>query len=342
MSHRDLLAHDLLVFLLASTAAGLASAHHATAPNFDQSRIVEVAGEITDVRWQNPHIHLTLRTEEPGGGGDVWEIETNSVSIVSRFGLSAGLVAPGTQVRVAGNPGRRSDNQLWLTNVLLDDGREVLFGANYMPRWTDDTIGADTRGTITADPTGSLGLFRVWTSIGGGGALWNESYPLTAAAAAVRARFDPLTDAPTLGCVPKGMPLIMEQPYPMEIVEEGDEIVLRLEEYDTVRRVAMTDATGVGGRAPSLNGTSVGHWDGDVLVVETTDIDYPWFDKTGIRQSPAVRTVERFTLTPDGSRLDYEMTVTDPATFTAPVVLTKSWGYRPNDEVQPYNCTEVN
>ena len=48
--------------------------------------------------------------------------------------------------------------------------------------------------------------------------------------------------------------------------------------------------------------------------------------------------MERFTLTDDGSRLEYEMTVTDPATFTEPVVLTKSWAWRPNDEVRPYDC----
>jgi hypothetical protein len=136
------------------------------------------------------------------------------------------------------------------------------------------------------------------------------------------------------------MPLIMEQPYPMEIVDDGEQIVMRLEEYDTVRRIEMGGPERIAGRPASLLGNSVGRWDGDVLVVETTDIDYPWFDKTGIPQSDALRTVERFTLTGDGSRLEYEMTVTDPATFTEPVVLTKSWGYRPNDEVRPYECSE--
>lgn len=336
------LSNDAVVLLLGvAAAASPVMSHHATAPNYDESRVIEVAGEVTALRWQNPHIHLTLRSTEPDSSGQIWEIETNSVSVVSRFGLSADLVAPGTQVRVAGNPGRRRDQSLWLTNVLLDDGREMLFGTNYLPRWSDNVIGADTRGAITADLTGSLGIFRVWTSIGGGGALWNDSYPLTPEAAAARARFNPVTDAPTLGCVPKGMPLIMEQPYPMEFVDAGDEIVLRLEEYDTVRHIAMSGAPGGADAEPTILGHSVGRWDGDVLVVETTGISYPHFDKTGIPQSPAVRTVERFSLTRDGSRLDYEMTVTDPATFTAPVLLTKSWGYRPNDAVHPYNCSEV-
>ncbi len=329
------------VAILLGAPPGLA--HHATAPAYDRGRVIELSGEITDVRWRNPHIHLTLRTGDAAGESASWDLETNSVSIVSRFGLSPDLVAPGTRVRVAGNPGRIDEHALWLTNVLLEDGREILFGSAYLPRWSQDTVGAaDMRGAITADLTGSLGIFRVWTSIGGGGALWNDSYPFTPQAAAVRAAFDPVRDDPTLNCALKGMPLIMEQPYPMEFVDESDEIVLRLEEYDTVRRIAMTDHETARARPASILGNSVGRWEGDVLVVETTHVDYPWFNKTGIPQSDAVHIVERFELNADGSRLEYEMTVTDPATFTEPVVLTKRWGYRPNDEVRPYECATNN
>lgn len=321
-------------------APGLA--HHATAPAYDRGRVIELTGEITAVSWRNPHIHLTLQSSGEGSEAASWDLEANSVSIVSRFGLSADLVAPGTRVRVAGNPGKINEHSLWLTNVLLEDGREMLFGAAYLPRWSQEIIGADMRGAITADLTGAFGIFRVWTSIGGGGALWNDSYPFTSEAAAVRAAFNPVRDDPTLNCVLKGMPLIMEQPYPMEFVDEGDEILLRLEEYDTVRRIAMTNHDTARARPASLLGNSVGIWEGDVLVVETSGIDYPWFNKTGIPQSSAAHIVERFSLTQDGSRLEYEMTVTDPATFTEPVVLTKSWGWRPNDEVRPYDCAVTN
>jgi hypothetical protein len=228
----------LVTALVAAPGLG----HHATAPAYDLGQIIELTGEITEVSWRNPHIHLTLQATDEGGEAGTWDLETNSVSVVSRFGVSADLVAPGTHVRVAGSPGRVNERSLWLTNVLLEDGREVLFGSAYLPRWSERTVGAaDTRGAITADVTGSLGIFRVWTSIGGGGALWNDSYPFTPEAAAVRAAFDPVRDDPTLNCALKGMPLIMEQPYPMEFIDEDDEILLRLEEYDTVRRIAMAD-----------------------------------------------------------------------------------------------------
>ena len=90
---------------------------------------------------------------------------------------------------------------------------------------------------------------------------------------------------------------------------------------------------------PSPLGVSVGRWDGATLVVTTTRISWPFFSQLGIRQSPAVEIVERFTPTADGSRLDYEMTVTDAATFTRPVVLRQHWLWLPSVTLLPYECT---
>ena len=87
----------------------------------------------------------------------------------------------------------------------------------------------------------TAGIFRVWsTKFGEPGGLWRGDYPLTDAAKKARASFNPLTDSVAPGCRPKGMPTIMEQPYPLEFVNKGDTILLRLEEYDTVRTIVMT------------------------------------------------------------------------------------------------------
>jgi hypothetical protein len=90
---------------------------------------------------------------------------------------------------------------------------------------------------------------------------------------------------------------------------------------------------------PTPLGDSVGRWDGTTLVVTTRRISWPFFSQLGIRQSPAVEIVERFTPSANGSRLDYEMTVTDPVTFTRPVVLTQYWLWLPGVTLLPYECT---
>ena len=114
----------------------------------------------------------------------------------------------------------------------------------------------------------------------------------------------------------------MEQPYPMEFVDEGDVIVMRLEEYDTVRRILMSADAQAQAPAPGILGRSVGRWDDDVLVVETSGIDYPWLNGRGIPLSEHARIQERFEVSEDGSRLQYAMKFTDPLVFTEIVTFT--------------------
>ena len=90
--------------------------------------------------------------------------------------------------------------------------------------------------------------------------------------------------------------------------------------------------------APSLLGFSAGRWDGETLVVTTNRLSWPYFDQLGIPQSEQSEIVERFTPMPDGSRLDYDLTVTDPENFTKPVVLRNYWIWVPETRRLPYEC----
>jgi Family of unknown function (DUF6152) len=314
-----------------------ARAHHSSALVYDRGRVAEVEGTITRVIWANPHVRFELRGASPGGVEKLWAIESNSVSTVSRFGLTADLVTAGTRVKLAGNPGRQADDVLWVTNMLLPSGAEILFGAGIEPIWSKRTVGGDVRSAV-ASGSGRRDFFRTWTNVTFPPEFWGNDLPLTPAAAATKARFDPVADEPTKHCTPKGMPFVMEQPYPMEIVDAGAAILLRLEEYDTVRRIELAAAPAERAAARSILGTSVGRWDGDALVVTTTNIDYAWFNGTGIPQGPDVAIEERFALNADASRLDYTLTVSDPVTFTEPVTLRKAWEWRPGEQVRPYEC----
>jgi hypothetical protein len=90
----------------------------------------------------------------------------------------------------------------------------------------------------------------------------------------------------------------------------------------------------------TLLGRSKGRWEGETLVVTTDRIDWRYIDPSGLPQGPSSSIVERFTPSSDGTRLNYTMIITDPATFTAPVELKRSWVWRPGETVKPYNCVE--
>jgi hypothetical protein len=327
---------------------GVAAAHHSFFGRFDTETLVELEGEVTDVLWRNPHAYLGVVVD-----GVVWEVETSSLTVLKRMGIEQGTIRVGDRIRIAANPPVGDKKEMYARHVLLPDGRELLMNVGLTPRWTERSRAVGDESLLMArEGDGSrpdLGIFRVWSHTRTIARLFPEvtdasvdinAYPLTPAARAQLAEFDRGTDNPTANCVPKGMPTIMEAPYPIEFVrQDNGDILLKLEEYDLARYIYMNPGAARELTVPTPLGDSVGRWDGATLVVTTTRISWPFFSQLGIRQSPAVEIVERFTPSADGARLDYEMTVTDPATFTRPVVLRQHWLWLPSVTLLPYECT---
>jgi uncharacterized protein DUF6152 len=339
------LARGLLVL---AALPGVAAAHHSFLGRFDTQKVVELEGQVTEVLWRNPHAYFSVRAD-----GVDWEIETSSLTVLKRMGIDEGTIRVGDRIRIAANPPVGDKKEMYARNVLLPDGRELLMNVGLVPRWTKpgNAVGDDSL-LMAREGDGSrpdLGIFRVWSHTRAIARLFPEvtdptvdinRYPLTPAARAQLAKFNRATDNPTANCVPKGMPTIMEAPYPIEFKRAANgDIELEIEEYDLTRYIYMNPNVTRELTQPTPLGDSVGRWDGSALVVKTTRISWPFFSQLGIRQSPAVEIVERFTPSADGSRLDYEMTVTDPATFTRPVVLTQHWLWLPSVTLLPYECT---
>ncbi len=324
--------------------ASVAIGHHSVAAYFDQTRVLEVRGEITSVKWRNPHVGFTLKVRNDEGQDVVWDIASTSLSHISRFDLAVDELTVGDVVTVAGSPSHRDSNALYATNVLLPGNREVVLRTSGERFWSD---GSDDRISIAeiearddADPDRSM--FLVWSTVSGDpnqDAIWEASYPLTDSARAAQASWDPIGNNPLAGCEQKGMPGIMNPPYPMALVDQGDVILYRQEEFDTVRTIYMDADSAPAEPDPSIMGHSVGRWEGATLVVETTHVSWPFFDGTGIPQSEDVELEERFTMSADGKRLNYTILVTDPSTFTEPVLLDRFWMWRPEIQIEPYNCT---
>jgi hypothetical protein len=96
-------------------------------------------------------------------------------------------------------------------------------------------------------------------------------------------------------------------------------------------------------REPTPLGHSTGRWDGDTLVVTTTDIDWPYFQLyglEGIPQSVEMTLVERFTPSADGNTLTYDLAATDPRTFTRSVTAEgyRTFRWQPGFEFLPQDC----
>jgi hypothetical protein len=152
-------------------------------------------------------------------------------------------------------------------------------------------------------------------------------------------------DNPGAHCVPYGMPTMMEQAggYPIEFIQRPEQITIIFEVEGETRRVYMPGRTiPPEQRLAVRQGYSEGHWDGETLVVETTDMN-DGVDQGTYSRSDQAKITERFTLTPDpkvGKIIDYEMTMVDPVYYTRPVTFKRRWMPLPNGRIMAYNCTE--
>ena len=325
-------------------AASTAVAHHSQAAFYDVESRTEIEGEVTSTRWRNPHVAFAVTVMGADGQEEDWSVESNSLNALERIGISPDTVAVGDQIRIWGPRSRFELHSMRAYNILLANGEEVIMmpQATTERHWTDHQLLAVTSLLENVDVTESVaqadGIFRVWAY--GRIRLLNPELPLTATAAAAKAAFDPVTDDPVMRCIPTGMPAVMDVTFPIEFITQGDDIVLRLEQWDTVRTIHMNGDPGAAdGQPATREGYSVGHWNGGTLVVETSNIDAILFDDRGTPLSSAVHVVERFTLSDDENSLHWQATTTDPETFTEPVVQEQTFTWEPGEQIRPYECT---
>jgi hypothetical protein len=333
------------LFAGVSILVGVAHAHHSQAGIFDSRKTIEISGIIKAVSWRNPHGQILLSVKDDTGRETVWDAETASISILRNRGVDGSPVRVGDRVTIAGSPSMRNRPEILARSLLLPNGYEFNFGsANaYFPAGkAGRVVGAvKNNSDVAAARARADGLFRVWSTIMSDPAafpMFKGGYPLTAAGKAGLAKWNP-RDNSLLKCGTKGTPLIMISPLPMEFSRKGDTIVMRLEEYDTVRTIHMNPKA-VAPARHTLYGFSRGRWEGTTLVVETDHIAAGYFDHEGTPQSDQIRTVERFIPNADYTRLDYTLTTTDPVNFTRPFELKRYFVWKPENRVHPYECLD--
>jgi hypothetical protein len=149
---------------------------------------------------------------------------------------------------------------------------------------------------------------------------------------------------PTADCIPPGMPRLMTSPYAWEFTITPDRVLFLKEYQHEIIRVFTDGRKHPVGDAldPSFNGHSIGHWEGDTLVVDTVGMrGDTWFDRTGAPHSDQVHVVQRMRKTgPD--RIEDIMTIDDPVAFTKPWTVTRHYKRAKDYEIMEFVCTENN
>ena len=324
-THRFLLACLLL-------SSFHATAHHSINP-FDQSSFEEIEGVVTQVGWRNPHFSMVLNVTDADGVEEEWDVVSDSINALMRRGLTHDQFEVGQRVHIAGHPSARGRRELLATNILLPGGEELLLNEVERPlRWTNPAV--DNRSS-DAERT-SADIFRVWSH----DSLYQrkEPFELTEKAELAVALFDPLTDTPALKCIAPGMPNANLNPYPIEFIDEGDNIRLRIEEWEAERIIDMVSSEIPNDVPHSLLGYSIGRFVGNTLEIRTGRLDSPLLDDDGIPMSSDAEIFEKYTIKTDGVTLAYEVSVTDPEYLAEPANWIATWKWVPGAVIRSFEC----
>jgi len=144
-------------------------------------------------------------------------------------------------------------------------------------------------------------------------------------------------------CWPAGMPIMMTRVWPISMIQLPTSIFMISELMNSLRIVYLDGRphTDPDIAVRSFNGESIGHWEGDTLVIDTTNFvaDHHWIhDRLGIPASDALHIVERIRMIEGGKRLEIEFTLTDPKSWVGDWKMTKGWNRVDDRDIAEVEC----
>jgi Family of unknown function (DUF6152) len=352
--------------VLAFFVAAPASAHHGFG-SFDMDKQIELSGTVTELAFVNPHSWLYFDVTGANGEVTHYRCEMRSATTLRRSGWTPELFPVGEHVTVQGSPDKNNPAACYVSTLVFDDGstldrygqRTPPVNASERPRDTrlsdgDPNIAGEwaAEQIVMSDPRGVTGSLvplsqaeataSSESAAGDGGRrgrvpliagdaarhLYIGSVPLTpageAAAAAARSETNP-----AMRCEP--ISIVMDWTYdsPVDrITQDASTIVLEYGKFDYKRTIHLDETMHPANLEPSLTGHSIGHWDNDVLVVDTIGIRAGSLTR-GLVASDALHLVERFSLDSATMALTREFVAEDPKFFAEP--------YKGSDVVYPSN-----
>lgn len=312
--------------LIALFLSHTANSHHAFASEFDKNVQGEVSGTITTVWFRNPHVRYRLAVTNEDGVVEDWDVQATSVTSIRRAGWTKDTLPVGESVRIWGDMGRNGSKKIFLRGVEMSDGTEL------SPAGPTGNPGDRDRVTASADIDYAYAQVNEEHPVDISGP-WRNNYKFQLTVDDLEPKPTPYTDAGrekfeatevwqdgALRCLPLGLPRIFGSPYNMEVVDAGSHYVILYQQNNAPRRIWMDGRQAPGDWPLTSMGFSVGHWQDNVLVVETTHLSEGTLDGTLMPMSGRdTRIVERWEITDGGLAMDRIMTIYDPY-YTEPLV----------------------
>ena len=292
-----------LLLLASILMAPNAFSHHSDAA-LDLNTILTMTGSVTDYSLRNPHAYVTVAVTGENNSVVEWDIQMASAITMRRLGWNQDSLAIGEIVNVGLYPALDGRSYGLLTSISRENGEALVASPRGITRSRPAVTRANSiagrwladRGRLPEDYPGGLDQLML------------RDLTLTETGREMEAAYSQASEEnPELSCVSKPTPamIIYTDLYPMEITINNDEtITLRSQYFDQVRTVYMDGREHPPASELFHEGHSVGHWEGETLVIDTTNFAphrSPY--QNGIPSGPQKHIVERFELIDGGTHM---------------------------------------
>jgi hypothetical protein len=328
--------------VLLTLAAADAAAHHSFAPHFDAAKKVNISGTVKEYEARNPHSYLHVNAVDENGRTREYVCESHGVTQLSRIGITPQILKAGTKLRLTGSLSRHSPYMCFFETIEFEDGRRLNVNGPGGSQPTPQQAKLAPRKEI----------FGAWLLAPNPNRSTSGPQPmmqlLTPAGEKAVAAYDPFKGDPVFRCDPVAIRRVWGAPStPLEIVRDGSDVVLRHEWMDVRRVIHMNMKTHPKNGARTTLGHSIGHWEGDTLVIETGNyaagvlnqyVEQPGQPTKGLLHSAALQTIERIHVDVARQRLVVEFDMTDTEFFKQPFPRA-ALEYAPSNlKIEPFKC----
>jgi len=330
-------------------------AHHSEA-GMDMESVIAFEGTVNRFSWRNPHVYVIVETEKSGEPVE-WELQLGPINILTRRGWTRDSLSPGDQVAIRAIPMadgrpygilRSIDKEGFALAAWTQTPAVTATATSLAGKWTAQRPGAGPGAGPAPPPAPRPESDGAPPCTSGFDCFFLANLVLTDTAKAAAESYDPLSaDNPEATCVGRPTPsaLVSARGYLLEfdLSDAEEKILIRSEWFNEERTIWMDGRTHPDGSETLVTGHSIGHWEGDTLVVDTRNFDdhrSPY--QIGVPSGSQKHVVERYRLNDDGTSMQAEFTLEDPEFLAESFTNRKNLYFSPHMEMLTGACDTEN